>query len=236
MTAIGATDPMRNAGTPTGVAVVAGLDVMRSRTARSGGRRAALVVVTDGEPTKCLPGDPPSGAARTAAIREAVIQPVAEARQSSPAISVFAVGVFSQKDIAMGFSSVVTDLATAAGTTPFVVAANRDLTRLLVDAFNQIRTLAVPCEYTIPQPQQGTLDYGLVNVHLQSATKDEDIPYVASAGRCDAARGGWYYDADPATGGKPTRVVLCESACKGLQNDPRSKVDLRFGCKTRIIY
>jgi hypothetical protein len=233
-TAIGAVDPTRNSGTPTGVAVTAGLEVLRAQAALSPGRRGALVLVTDGEPTKCLPELLP-GAARAAAVREAVVQPVVVARQTTPAISVFAVGVFSQKDITMGFSSVVTEVATAAGTGPFVIAANRDLTRLLQDAFNQIRRLALPCEYLIPLPANSVLDYGKVNVHLQSASKDEDLPYVTSADRCDAARGGWYYDTDPATGANPTRVVLCPTACTGIQDDPRSKIDLRFGCKPPSI-
>ena len=235
-TAMGATDPTRNSGTPTGVVVSAALDVLRAQVALSPGRKAALVLVTDGEPTQCLPGNPLPGPPRAAVIAETVVRPVTLARQATPAIAVFAVGVFSQKDVAIGSSGVVTDLATAGGTNPFVIAANRDLTRVLQEAFNQIRSLTVPCEYILPQPEQSVLDYGKVNVHLQSATRDEDIPYVARADRCDPARGGWYYDADPAFGGQPTRVVLCQSACKGLQDDPRSKVDLRFGCKARIIF
>jgi hypothetical protein len=235
MTAMGATNPMRNSGTPTGVAVAAALDVLRDQVAMSGARQAALVLVTDGEPTRCLPDNLLPGPARTAAIREAVVQPVVMARQATPAISVFAVGVFSQKDITLGSTGVVTEVAAAAGTNAFVIAANRDLTRQLQVAFDQIRRLAVPCEYMIPQPQQNLLDYGKVNVHVRSGTRDEDIPYVASVGRCEAARGGWYYDVDPATGGKPTRVVLCPSACTGLQDDPRSKVDLRFGCRSSTI-
>jgi hypothetical protein len=235
MDAIAATNPARNSGTPTGVAVVAGLEVLRQQAAMAGGRRGALVLLTDGEPTKCLPGDALPGPARVAAIMEAVVRPVAQSRQAAPTISIFGVGVFSRKDITMGFSKVVTDVADAAGTRPFVLEANRDLTRLLQEAFNEIRSLTVACEYAIPRPERGVVDFGKVNVHLQSAMIDEDIPYVASADRCNPTRNGWYYDADPASGGTPTRVVLCPAACKGIQNDARSKVELRFGCKTRLV-
>jgi hypothetical protein len=226
---------MRNSGTPTGVAVAAGLEVLRQQAPPSAGRRSALVLLTDGEPTRCLPADAVTGPARMAAIQDAVVRPVAQSRQAAPTVSVFAVGVFSQKDLTMGFSKLVTDVATAAGTRPFVVEANRDLTRALQESFNEIRTLTLPCEYAIPQPERGRIDYGKVNVHVLSAAIDEDIPYVASAAGCDPTRNGWYYDADPATGGTPSRVILCDYACKGLQNDPRSKVDLRFGCKTRLV-
>jgi hypothetical protein len=235
MAALAATDPVRNSGTPTGVAVSAALDVLQTRYVRSGGRPAGLVLVTDGEPTKCLPGDPPAGPGRAAAIATAVVGPVASSRQATPRISVFAVGVFSQRDITLGYSKVVTDVAAAGGTKPFVVVANGNLTRELQETFNQIRNLTVSCEYQIPLPANGTVDFGKVNVHVQAVAKDDDLPYVAIASRCDPAQGGWYYDDDPAVGGKPTRVLLCPSSCELLEEDPRSKVELRFGCKTRIV-
>ena len=123
----------------------------------------------------------------------------------------------------MGFSKVVTDVADAGGTRPFVVEANRNLTRLLQEAFNEIRSLTVACEYTIPAPSAGAVDFGKVNVHLQSAMIDEDIPYVASADRCDSTRNGWYYDADPATGGTPTRVVLCPPPARASRTTPAAR-------------
>jgi hypothetical protein len=48
-------------------------------------------------------------------------------------------------------------------------------------------------------------------------------------------RGGWYYDADPATGGTPTRIIVCEATCKKWKGDAMASVDLRVGCRTRVI-
>ena len=48
-------------------------------------------------------------------------------------------------------------------------------------------------------------------------------------------RGGWYYDVDPASGGNPTRVVVCDNTCKAFTADANTKVDLVFGCKTVVI-
>jgi hypothetical protein len=58
---------------------------------------------------------------------------------------------------------------------------------------------------------------------------------VASPARCDAVRGGWYYDVDPATGGNPTRISTCEATCRRFKTDTASEVSLTFGCATRVI-
>ncbi len=225
-TAFGAQDPRaaRTSGTPTGPAVLGALDQLSARLAASAGNKGALVVVTDGEPTLCDP----------VAI-EAIAAPVAAARQASPPIATFIIGVFTPEEIARGAGNVVARLATAGGTTEFVINPTDDLNRRLQDAFNQIRTLAVPCAFTIPQPRTGVLDYGKVNVHVTASARDEDLPYVRDAAGCDPTRGGWYYDADPATGGAPTRVQVCEASCKALEGDETARVDLRFGCKTLIV-
>ena len=67
-----------------------------------------------------------------------------------------------------------------------------------------------------------------------AAGKASDLLYVGQAGRCDPARGGWYYDSDPATT-TPTRVLLCDSICKSVVGDETGAIELRFGCRTRIV-
>ena len=57
---------------------------------------------------------------------------------------------------------------------------------------------------------------------------------MGSADKCDPARGGWYYDVDPATGGTPTRVRLCDSTCNQVKADMTGRVELLFGCVTKI--
>jgi hypothetical protein len=225
-TAFGGQDPgaAMTSGTPTGPAVLGALEQLTAHLAGAAGHRGALVVVTDGEPTRCDP-----------VAVDGIAGPVATARQAGAAISTFVIGVFTPEEIARGAGSVVARLAMAGGTTEFVINPAGDLTARLQDAFNQIRTLAVPCTFTIPKPRAGTLDYGKVNVHVTATGRDEDLPYVASAARCHPTRGGWYYDADPATGGTPTRVQVCEASCRSLEGDATVKVDLRFGCKTLVV-
>jgi hypothetical protein len=224
-TAFGAQDPRTamTSGTPTGPAVVAAVEQLSAQVVANPGHRGALVVVTDGEPTLCEP----------LAI-DGIAQPVAAARQASPSIATFVIGVFTPEETARGAGNVVARLAMAGGTREFVINPTDDLTLRLQEAFNQIRTAAVPCAFSIPRPRAGTLDYGKVNVHVTGAGRDEDLPFVASEARCDPTRGGWYYDTDPAVA-PPTRVSMCPVSCKSLEGDDRAKVELRFGCKTLIV-
>jgi hypothetical protein len=126
-------------------------------------------------------------------------------------------------------------LATAGGTgQPFILMTSSDLGQRFQEALNQIRGTALACEFTIP-PGTGAIDFGKVNVHWKGASAEEDLLYVGSADRCDPARGGWYFDVDPATGGTPRRVLVCEASCNRFKSDAAAKVELRFGCKTRAI-
>lgn len=80
----------------------------------------------------------------------------------------------------------------------------------------------------------GQLDYGKVNVRINGSAGAEDLVYVGRADRCDPTRGGWFYDVNPAAG-TPTRVLVCEATCKRLRELRDVKVELRFGCKSRVI-
>jgi hypothetical protein len=224
-------------GTPTWHGVSTGLELLRAQLMANPGRHGALVLVTDGEPDFCTPKLPDGTETAVNDIRP-ITAVVENARLANPSIATYAVGVFTDADLmidprtGMTHAAVVDRVAMAGGTKPFIVNADAALTRQLQETLNQIRNLAVPCDYGIPAPQKGALDYGKVNVHVTTATKEADLLYVRSADRCDPARGGWHYDADPAAGGKPTRVVVCDAACKSLQADPTTRVDLRFGCQT----
>jgi hypothetical protein len=226
MTAVAGKDPRAatTSGTPTGPAVVGALEQLSAHVAASPGHRGALVLITDGEPTLCTPLLP-----------EEIAGPVQAARQAAPSIATFVIGVFTPEDLAGGARAVTDRLAAAGGTDAFVIMPAEDLTRRLQEAFNQIRTLTIPCAFRIPTPRSGTVDYAKVNVHVTRAAADEDLPYVQTEARCHPTRGGWYYDADPATGGSPTQVIMCPASCKSLEGDEMAKVDLRFGCRTRGV-
>jgi hypothetical protein len=217
-----ATDP--GGDTPTVPAVQGALDHLRMRLGAQPNRRAALVLLTDGVPTSC---------GETASV-PAVAMAIGMAASGKPSVPTYAIGVFANDDRPAG-PDALASWATAGGTgMPFVLTPTSDLSKQLLDALNQIRGAALPCEYMIPKATGGVIDFNKVNLHYQGAAGAQDIGYVGSAARCDATHGGWYYDVDPAQG-TPTRVEVCPATCSQFKADATAQVELRLGCKTKVI-
>jgi hypothetical protein len=45
---------------------------------------------------------------------------------------------------------------------------------------------------------------------------------------------GPHYDVDPNTGMKPSRVRLCEATCNKVKGNTMARVELLFGCVTKV--
>jgi hypothetical protein len=212
---------MPQGGTPTGPAVQAALEELGVRAAANPDRKPALVLVTDGLPNGCA-ANPVT----------AVGGLISSARQGSPSIATYAIGVLAPGSA--GRES-LDGWAAAGGTGAAVVLdSNEELGQRLIEALERIRAAALPCEYLIPRPSMGELDYRKVNVRVTDSMGAMDVGYVGSAERCDPSRGGWYYDIDPDKA-TPTRVKICDLTCRRFKDDPRGSVELRFGCATRLI-
>jgi hypothetical protein len=219
-------------GTPMGPAAEGALMHLRQHLASNPGRKAVLVLVTDGLPMNCA-GDS----------IEAVVARLSAARMATPAIATYVIGVFDPLALPVGGGNsqgALASLATAGGTNmPFVLSPTADLTQRFIESLNQIRGAALSCEFKIPLPaapgggMANPLDFGKVNVRINTPTASDDLPYVTSADRCDATRGGWYYDVPPAQG-KPTRVLVCPATCTRLAGGGNVKVEIRYGCATRV--
>ncbi|HEY0705928.1 MAG TPA: vWA domain-containing protein [Polyangia bacterium] len=214
-------------GTPLGPAVEGALAYLRPHATAHPGRRVLMVVATDGVPSGC------SNRNTIAAIAEQL----RVAQSATPGISTFLIGVFAPYEIAMAEPE-LNRLAVAGGTgKPFLLTATEDLPMKLQEALASIRGVALACEYKIPSSKTGAIDFMKVNVRhspgTQSAT-GRDLPYVGRADRCDPARGGWYYDVEPAQG-TPSLIRICEASCREFRADARGRVDLVFGCATQII-
>jgi hypothetical protein len=140
------------------------------------------------------------------------------------------IGLLDPADLETGRTA-LTELARAGGSgMPFILSPAGDLTQRLQEALDKIRGDALPCAYTIPKDRAGSIDFGKVNVAWKTGAAAENIPYVGGAQKCDATRGGWYYDVDPA-GGTPTQVLVCPASCARIKGEA-GQVELRFGCKT----
>ena len=207
--------------TPLRPALEGALAALKKYLAAHPGQNGILVLATDGGPTGC--------AQNTVADAVKLLQ---DARAGGSAVATYVIGV-STPNNAME-QTVLTQLATAGGTgMPFVISATEILSQRFLETLNQIRGQALPCEFTIPK-STGAIDYLKVNVRWHGPTAQEDVLYTGTAARCDASKGGWYYDVDPATG-SPTRVIVCEATCRKLKMQPDATVDLSFGCQTRTI-
>lgn len=90
----------------------------------------------------------------------------------------------------------------------------------------------IPCIFEIPAPPDGSaIDPTKVNVeYTNAAGKKETLVYVPTGKDGCAGAGGWYYD-NPT---KPTRIYLCTASCTAVSADKGGKVDIAFGCATRI--
>jgi hypothetical protein len=214
-----------NGGTPMGPAVTGVLKHLREHLAANPGRKAVMILASDGLPSACTDQDDVPGI--EANLRAAFTQ--------APAITTYVIGVFAPRELA-GAKPTLDRLAMAGGSTEAIVlTATDDLTQRLQDALNQIRGAALACEYKIPAAMAGRqLDFGKVNLRYTSGATQESLPYVERADRCDPARGGWYYDVSPATG-TPTKVVVCAATCQRFKADQQAQVDLVFGCATETI-
>jgi hypothetical protein len=210
--------------TPIGQAAVGALNNLRARLAAMPRRKAALIIATDGLPAGCGNQDIPT-----------IADSLYTARNSSPSVPTYVIGVLDQADLVQGQSDFAQLAAAGGSREPFILSPNGDLTRKLQDTLAQIRG-ELACEYVIPEEKKGMIDFDKVNLSftIPGATP-VSVPYVAAANRCDATQGGWYYDVDPKSGGTPARVVACDATCRRYRGASMVQAQLLFGCKTVVI-
>jgi hypothetical protein len=198
-------------GTPTHPALQGALAYARDWTARTG-RRVAIALATDGEPTNCGDNniDSISKLVRAAA---------------GQGLYTFVVGVGPELQN-------LNAIAAAGGTGRAYLVEGGDVQTAFLAALQSIQGAAarLSCAYSIPAPPMGqTLDPEKVNVEVTAGGSTATLGQVLDRSRCDA-RGGWYYD-DPA---RPTQILLCDSSCSPGGAAP-TRIDVTFGCKTARI-
>jgi len=187
-----------------------------------------VLLATDGLPSECTPTD----IAGVAAI-------AATAHTGNPTVSTYVIGVFAPDDMAAAQAN-LDALATAGGTgRAFIVGTNsQNVTQSFIAALNAVRTSSLACQYAVPAAagNGGQVDYFSVNVQFTSgAGQTVTVGNVKNRAACSATQGGWYYDADPAAGGTPQTISICDTSCAQMRADPQGRVDVLLGCKTIII-
>ena len=205
--------------TPTGPALQGALQHARAWQTAHPGHVVAVVLATDGMPTACSPSDIPGIAALAAT-----------ELSGKPSIRTYVIGVLSSDDIAAAAGSNLDTISKAGNGEPaFVINSAADVTKSFVSALSKIRGTALGCEYTVPS---GTgADYDKVNVVVVHGSAGETLPYVETADKCDAVKGGWYYDVPPSKG-TPKKILTCNATCKSLSIDATGKIEIQVGCAT----
>lgn len=203
-----------NAKSPSGetpmFAALGGAEQWATQNAKPGEVRTVVVLVTDGEPTKCNTDI-------------AAIAQLAKEAKDGADVFTYAIGM-EGSDAAQ-----LAQIATAGGTEAIVVGAE-NVTSELLAALSGIKKTEVSCSYPMPEsdvPGQPA-DPTKVNVnYYKGGGKPETLPKVASEADCGATYG-WYYD-NPAS---PTQIFLCPTTCAEAQSDPDAIVKILVGCAT----
>lgn len=204
--------------TPTGPALEGATKYASEWAKTHPGHVVAVVLATDGFPSKCLPQAIPD----IAAVASAAVK-------ASPKVYTFVIGVFDQASAAGAQSNLDAIAVAGGGQTKATIISTGDVTAQFQTALDDVRKSAVGCDYKIPQPTTGTLDYGLVNVILTpSSGGAQTLKGVDSLSAC-GVDGGWAYDNASA----PTKISLCPASCTKAQAAVGNKVDISLGCATR---
>jgi hypothetical protein len=201
-------------GTPTRPALEGALEYATSWASTNPGRRTAVVLATDGDPTGCIPNQPQDAAALAAA-----------ALNGPHRIQTFVIGV--------GQSLTSLNLVAEAGgtTQAFLTDTSGNLVQELADALAKIRNQASPCAFELAgQSSMEIIDPNQVNVRYVPPGATAPIVVAktnsGSASEC-GSQGGWHYDNPEA----PSRIELCDATCAAAAG---ARLEVEFGCQTII--
>ncbi|MET0793827.1 MAG: vWA domain-containing protein [Polyangiaceae bacterium] len=210
-------------GTPL-VQVMEGMvGYMRSWAKTHTDRKPVLVLATDGIPDDTCSAsniDPANSLDNALLLAK-------QSFEGKPSIPVFVIGVGEEL-------TALNAIAKAGGTkSAAVIATTGNVTEAFLEALDGIRRSALSCNYDIPPPKSGEIDYGAVNVTFkEGSSKPSTFFYVKTDADCELQpEQGWYYD-DPKD---PTQVVLCPKTCERVSAASDAKMDVAFGCKRNDV-
>jgi hypothetical protein len=101
------------------------------------------------------------------------------------------------------------------------------------DIAKNVISTALACDFAVPPPPDGqAIDFAKVNVQFTPGGSPPPVEYLNIPGGSAAcgSRDGWYYD-DPQ---KPSKIILCPTSCGSVRTNPHGKIDVLFGCATKV--
>lgn len=207
-------------GTPT-LPALRGAIAYAKKMATERKEKAAVVLVTDGEPGFGIDGVFQPGCDDNTI--DSVAAAARAAREGNPSIATHVIGV--------GPSLSNLDAVAAAGGTGQAymidVSDPASTKEKLLDALRAIRGETVSCDLAMPPAPNGMeLNPKAVNVvFTDGAGKETVLGYSKDCGDAN----GWHYD-DPQS---PKRIQLCSQTCGGAQADRAGRLSIAFGCFTK---
>lgn len=211
---------MPNGNTPTASALQGAYNYAKAN--RQSGRKMVIVLATDGLPTKeCDPSNSSDANVRVTNVANVAASAYADG------IDVYVVGVYGDKDGAGALSNLDKIAKAGSGNKQAAFFMNSGNPGSFIDAMNKIRKIALPCEYDIPQPPSGKIDYGTGQV-VVSAGKPPTATALAKVNGSAACgnQQAYYYDSSS----PPKQLVLCPTACDAVKTGDGSRVDFIYQC------
>jgi EGF-like domain len=211
-TALGATLP-EGAATPSEPAMEGAVSYATTWAQANPEHLVYIVFATDGLPTGCVLANTIQGTSDLAQ----------SAFAGAPPVPTFVIGV--------GTELTSLDQIAAAGGTgqAYIVDTGGNVTQQFIDALNAVRASG-DCLYQIPEPENGTPNYGLINVSVTDPADPSSrytVVNVLDEANCDPVDGGWYYD-DPTS---PAMILLCPATCDAVG---QMEVEILVGCETIV--
>lgn len=228
--------------TPTGPALTGALKAAQKRAVDYPDHQIAVVLVTDGLPGAFIPGTKYTPAACSPVDAPGVAGLLAGTSMTGlglagkPPIPTFVIGIFGPCDLQQGNTQMpkekLTTWAAAGGTmSAVIVDTSQDVTKQIQDAFKQVQSKVITCQYAIPMNVVGGIAYKKVSVDFQSTAMPTPAPikYVGSKDKCDPSSGGWYYDPE-LDKGTPTQIIACDKSCSDFKAAEGAEVNVALGC------
>jgi hypothetical protein len=202
---------MVQGSTPTTPALTGALTVARDWQMAHPDRSLNVVLLSDGEPTMCMPNS---------------------IETASALARMFATGTPPIKTYVLGIGPFLNNLNQIAqgGGTGMAYLVDMGGAAALVAALAAIRQSTLSCDYKIPT-LDGGLDLKKINVSTRVGPTGmhAEILQVADAISCGTGPG-WFFD----NAVNPTKITLCPGTCGPLQVTDGSELQVLIGCPTRI--
>jgi hypothetical protein len=209
-----ASHKMPNTATPTGPALKGAIDHATTWAQAHPSDVTIAILATDGDPSECDDGTGGTLLSQVEAVAAAGVA-------ATPKILTFVIGVGTE-------TANLNGIAMAGGTsTAFIVDTSMNINQQFLDALNKIRGAALGCQYKIPVPKSGSVNFQQVNVQFTPGNgKPEVVPQVPDKSHCPTSGDAWYYD----NAASPTEILLCTTTCGTVSAG--GELDVLTGCQT----